>query len=98
MYIHQSIDVTIAGLYQVQLALSGLLVPPHVVSALALAGVPRHGEVGVADQVHVHLLAARSLVTRHERVEALLAILHGAGRGAVHALALLPHLTSIHSW
>ena len=38
------------------LALPTLLVPPHVLPAFALAGVALHGQVLVADQVHVKLL------------------------------------------
>lgn len=38
------------------LTLPALLVPPHVLPALALAGVALHGQVLVADQVHVELL------------------------------------------
>ena len=40
------------------LAFPGLCVPPHVGPALALALAP-HGEVGVADEVHVHGHAGR---------------------------------------
>ena len=38
------------------LALPALLVPAHVLPAFALAGVALHGQVLVADQVHVKLL------------------------------------------
>ena len=38
------------------LTLAALLIPPHVLPALALAGVALHSQVRVADQVHVELL------------------------------------------
>ena len=49
-----------------------------------------HGEVGVADQVHVHLLAAPALSAPLEGVEVISPRFEVPGLDAVHALALFP--------
>ena len=77
------------------LTFSGVSIPLHVPPALALAHIAMHGQVGVADQVHVHLLARLRGLAGHERVEVLGPGRHPPGHGRVHTLTIPPGGSSV---